>query len=100
TAIDKFETRHGELEKIDYLAEKVIDDCASVKAQVTTKDQVVHPVEFRLQQSGKDWRIYDVLLEGVSLVKNYRDQFGEILAKSSYEKLVADIRTKIPGGSP
>jgi phospholipid transport system substrate-binding protein len=96
TFIDKFETHHAELEKVEYLGEKLIDEYASVKAQVSTKDQIVHPVEYRLQKSGKDWRIYDVLLEGVSLVKNYRDQFDEILAKSSYEKLVADLRAKIP----
>ena len=96
TFIDKFETHHAELEKVEYLGEKIIDDYASVKAQVSTKDQIVHPVEYRLQKSGKDWRIYDVVLEGVSLVKNYRDQFDEILAKSPYEKLVADLRAKIP----
>ena len=94
--IDKFETNQGELDKVEYLGEKLIDEYASVKAQVTTKDQIVHPIEYRVQKSGKDWRIYDVLLEGVSLVKNYRDQFDEILAKSSYEKLVADLRAKIP----
>jgi len=96
TFIDKFETHQGELAKVECLGEKIIDDYASVKAQVTTKDQIVHPVEYRLHKSGKDWRIYDVLIEGVSLVKNYRDQFDEILAKSSYEKLVADLRAKIP----
>jgi phospholipid transport system substrate-binding protein len=96
TFIDKFETHHAELDKVEYLGEKIIDEYASVKAQVTTKDQIVHPVEYRLQKSGKDWRIYDVLLEGVSMVKNYRDQFDEILTKSSYEKLVADLRAKIP----
>jgi phospholipid transport system substrate-binding protein len=94
TCIEKFETYHDELGRIDYLGEKIIDDYASVKVQVTTKAQVVHPVEYRLQKSGKDWRIYDVLLEGVSLVKNYRDQFDEILAKSSYEKLLADLHAK------
>ena len=99
TFIDKFETHHAELDKVDYLGEKIIDDYASVKAQVTTKDRVVHPVEYRLQKSGKDWRIYDVLLEGVSLVKNYRDQFDEILAKSPYEKLVADLRAKTAQGA-
>lgn len=95
TCIEKFDAHHGELDKIDYLGEKIIEQYASVKIQVTTKDQVSHPVEYRLQKLGKDWRIYDVLLEGVSLVKNYRDQFDEVLAKSSYEKLVADLREKV-----
>ena len=96
TCLEKFESHHGELDKIEYLGEKIIDDYASVKAQVTTKDQVAHPVEYRVQKSGKEWRIYDVLLEGVSLVKNYRDQFDEVLTKSSYQKLVADLRGKVP----
>ena len=86
----------SELDKIDYLGEKIIDDYASVKAQVTTKDQVVHPVEYRLQKSGKDWRIYDVLLEGVSLVKNYRDQFDEILSQI----LLRETRGRSPGQDP
>ena len=96
TFIEKFETSYGEFNKIDYLGEKIIDEYASVKAQIVTKDQVVHPVEYRLQKSGNDWRIYDVLVEGISLVKNYRDQFDEILEKSSYQKLVSDLREKIP----
>ncbi len=100
TSIDKFDANSSQLQKIDYLGEKIIDEYASVKAQITTKDQVVHPVEFRLLKSGKDWRVYDVLIEGVSMVKNYRDQFDEILAKSSFEKLLADLRAKIPQGSP
>jgi len=100
TFIDKFEANGNQMEKIDYVGEKIIDEYASVKAQITTKDQIVHPVEYRLLESSKDWRIYDVLVEGVSLVKNYRDQFEEILAKSSYEKLIADLRAKIPLRSP
>ena len=99
TSIEKFEAHHGELHKIEFLEEKTVDDYASVKAQATTKDEITHPIEFRLQRSGKDWRIYDVLLEGVSLVKNYRDQFDEILAKSSYEQLLSDLRTKIAQAS-
>jgi phospholipid transport system substrate-binding protein len=100
TYIDRFETYYGDLDRMDYQGEKIIDDYASVRVQITTKDQVVHPIEYRLQKSGQEWRIYDVLIEGVSLVKNYRDQFNEILSKSSYEKLVADLRAKVPEGSP
>lgn len=96
TAIEKLETNYVGLLKIEYVAEKLIDDSASVKTLVTTREEIVHPVEYRLFKSGNDWRIYDVLIEGVSLVKNYRDQFDEILVKSSYEKLVSDLRAKTP----
>ena len=98
TSVERFETNCAQLDKIEYLGEKIIDDYASVKAQITTKDQITHPVEYRMQKSGQDWRVYDVLIESVSLVKNYRDQFDEILTKSSYEKLAADLRARIPEG--
>ena len=100
TAIDKFQTNYVELAKIEYVGEKFMDDCASVKTVVTTRDDIAHPVEYRLQKSGDNWRVYDVLIEGVSLVKNYRDQFDEILTKSSYPKLAADLRAKTPEHSP
>jgi len=96
TALDKFETDNLYKLKIDYIGEKIIDGYASVKVQVTTKDDVVHPIEFRMQKSGREWLGYDVLIEGVGMVKNYRDQFDEILGKSSYKKLLADLRAKIP----
>lgn len=99
-SIDKFQTNYVELAKIEYLGEKLLDEYASVKAQLTTKDQIEHPIEYRLQKAGTDWRIYDVLIEGVSMVKNYRDQFDDILTKSSYEQLVTDLRAKIREGTP
>jgi phospholipid transport system substrate-binding protein len=100
TYIDKFEAYYGDLDRIDYLGERILGSYASVKVQITTKDQIVHPVEYRLQNSGQEWRIYDVLIEGVSLVKNYRDQFDEILSKSSYQNFVADLRAKVQQESP
>jgi len=100
TYVSNFETYYRDLDKIEYLGEKIVEEYASVKVRITTKDALIHPVEYRLQQSGQDWRVYDVLIEGVSLVKNYRDQFDEILAKSSYEKLATDIRAKLTEASP
>lgn len=94
---EKFETYYSDLEKVDYLGQRVIEDYASVKVVLTTKEGVSHPLEYRLEKIGQtgDWRIYDVLIEGVSLVKNYRDQFDDIIAKSSYEKLLQDIKSKL-----
>jgi len=100
TYVSNFEAYYRDLDKIEYLGEKVLDEYASVKVRITTKDALVHPVEYRLEQSGNDWRVYDVLIEGVSLVKNYRDQFDEILAKSSFDKLATDIRAKLTEALP
>ena len=68
----------------------------SVKLTITTKAKVDHPVEHRLQKSGSDWMVYDVVIEGVSLVKNYRDQFDAIIGKSGYEGLIKEIKAKHP----
>ena len=101
TYTEKFEASSDEVEKVEYPSERIIDNYASVKVLVTTKEEVTHPMEFRMQEIRRtgDWRIYDVLIEGVSLVKNYREQFEDIIAKSSYEKLLQDLKAKLKAAS-
>jgi len=96
TYSDKVATYYGDLDKIDYQGEKIQDDYASVKVVLTTKAKVDHPIEYRMEKAGDDWKVYDVVIEGVSMVKNYRDQFDAIIAKSSYEGLIKEIKTKQP----
>lgn len=97
TYSDKIATYYNDLDKIDYQGEKILDDYASVKLMITTKAKVDHPVEYRLQKSASgDWMVYDVVIEGVSLIKNYRDQFDAIIAKSSYDGLIQEIKAKHP----
>ncbi|MCF6147125.1 MAG: ABC transporter substrate-binding protein [Candidatus Kuenenia sp.] len=52
-------------------------------------------VEFRLKSNDGNWKIYDVIIEGVSLVNNYRSQFSSILVKSPYSELVKMLKEKI-----
>ena len=95
TYLDKFETYYDELDRITYHSERILEgNYASVKLTVTTTQKIDHPVEYRLVKVGADWRVYDVLIEGVSLVKNYREQFDGIIAKSSYEKLISDLKAR------
>ena len=97
TYSDKIATFYGDLDKIDYQGEKIVDgNYASVKVVLTTKAKVDHPVEYRMEKTaaGDDWKVYDVVIEGVSLVKNYRDQFEAIIAKSSYEGLIKEIKAR------
>jgi len=49
-----------------------------------------------MQKSASGWMVYDVVIEGVSLVKNYRDQFDAIIAKSGYDGLIREIKAKRP----
>ena len=96
TYLDRIEPYYNDLEKIEYQGEKIIDTYASVKSLITTKQKVEHPVEYRLERSGSNgWRVYDIVIEGVSLVSNYRTQFNDIILKSSYQALLNDLRAKV-----
>jgi len=62
------------------------------------------PIEYRLHKVTGGWKIYDVLVEGISLVNNYRSQFDRIISSSSYNELVQKMKTRQGGddlsGSP
>lgn len=53
------------------------------------------PMDYRLVKKGDNWKAYDVVVDGISLVRNYREQFAAILRVSSYEYLVLTLREKI-----
>jgi phospholipid transport system substrate-binding protein len=57
-------------------------------------------IEYRLSQSGPQWMVYDIVVDGVSLVSNYRSQFNSIIRTSSVARLLERIRTEQPGRSP
>jgi phospholipid transport system substrate-binding protein len=52
-------------------------------------------MDYRLMKKGGNWKVYDVVIDGVSLIQNYRGQFTAILRSSSYEHLVQVLREKI-----
>jgi phospholipid transport system substrate-binding protein len=82
-------------EKVLYEGERVDEDYATVKVKIETKKNVDIPVEYRLKKEGNDWLVYDISIEGVSLVNNYRTQFNSIITQSSYEGLVKKLRAKV-----
>ena len=53
------------------------------------------PVDYKLIKLGNDWKIYDFIVEGVSMIRNYRTQFKKIIHKSSYEELVSKLKKKV-----
>lgn len=99
TYLDKIEPYYDELLRVEYVSERVVDqNYASVKTVITTRRNVAHPVEYRLEKSASgEWRVYDAVIEGVSLVRNYRVQFDEILMRSSFDTLLKDLRSKAEG---
>jgi len=81
-------------EKITYVGETVDGDQATVKTRIVTKQGNEVPVDYRLLREMDGWRVYDVIIEGVSLVANYRTQFNKIIQTSSYDDVVKRMRAK------
>ena len=91
--LGKIESYRGEV--IRYDKEKVDGPYAGVKTLVVTGKGQEIPVDYRMLGDGGRWRIYDVVIEGISLVNNYRSQFNSILRKSSFEEMMDKLRATI-----
>ncbi len=82
-------------EKIDFYKEEMKSDkLAEVKTKVITSSQEI-PIFYRLILKDGGWKVYDVVVENVSLVQNYRTQFNDILAKNTPEHLLNVLRKKV-----
>jgi len=88
---DKIETYSGE--GVQYLNERTEKEYAEVRTKVLSGKTEI-PLDYRLINKTDDWRVYDVVVDGVSLVNNYRGQFTKILRASSYSDLVDQLRKK------
>lgn len=77
-----------------YDSEAVEDRYAVVKTRVVAANQPDVAIEYRLLASGTGWKVYDVVIEGVSLVNNYRQQFSSILNRQSFDSLLQQLREK------
>lgn len=87
-------------ERIRYTGEKIDGDTAVVQSRVLTKKGSEAPVEARLLRRGDKWLIYDVTIEGVSLINNYRTQFDRIIRTSSYPELVKRLKERKATAAP
>jgi phospholipid transport system substrate-binding protein len=92
TYLDKVEGYSGE--KVVYEDETVDGKYAVVKVKILSKQGTNISVEYRLIK-GIDWLVYDVSIEGVSLVNNYRTQFNSIIVRSSYKELIKQLKAKV-----
>ena len=90
--VSKIELYRGE--KITYAGQTVDGDQAVVRTRIITKQGTEIPVDYRMWMRDGRWRVYDVVIEGVSLIGNYRTQFNTIITSSSYEELVKKIKAK------
>jgi phospholipid transport system substrate-binding protein len=79
---------------IRYMGEQVDGQRAMVRTTVVTRHGREVPMDYRLRHSDGQWRIYDIVIMGVSLVNNYRIQFQRIITQSSYEELVRQLQAR------
>ncbi|MBW1800965.1 MAG: ABC transporter substrate-binding protein [Deltaproteobacteria bacterium] len=93
TYLDKVEGYSGE--KVDYLDETLDGDYGNVKVKILTPGEHEVNVEYRMKKKNNDWLVYDISIEGVSLINNYRVQFNSIITRSSYNALVRRLEEKV-----
>jgi len=90
---DKIE-KYAQNVRIDYTGEIPSGDTVEVRTVVVKANDRI-PLNYRLMDEGGTYKVYDVIIEGVSLVSNYRSQFSRIIHESSYAELVKRLRTKV-----
>lgn len=93
--IDRVEGYTGE--QILYLEETADGNYSEVRTKIVTKRNQEIPIAYRLQKADSKWEVYDIVVEGVSLVNNYRTQFSKIIRTSSYQDLVKKMQAKVQG---
>lgn len=81
-------------EKIVYLKEHIDGNKAEVKSKVITAKRDEYTLDYRMLERNGKWTVYDVVIEGVSLVSNYRSQFNRIIMANGYGDLVKKLKTK------
>jgi phospholipid transport system substrate-binding protein len=92
---EKIDSYSGE--KVTYLPAKIDGDQASVPTKVVTSKGSEIPVEYRMRNADGRWQVYDVIIEGVSLVSNYRAQFDRIIRTASVADLMKRMEAQVSG---
>jgi phospholipid transport system substrate-binding protein len=99
--VSKIEQYSGE--PVRFVGDTVDGDLATVKTRIVTKKGTEVPIDYRMLRRGDRWVVYDVSIEGVSLVANYRTQFNKIIQTASYEELVKRMKahdSELSGARP
>ena len=81
-------------EKVVISGEKQDKEFAQVDTKIITKKGEEFAVNYKLHQAGSDWKIYDVVIENISIVNNYRSQFNRVIAQSSFDDLFRKMKDR------
>ncbi len=81
-------------ENVRYVEERIEGDRALVNTLIVTQSAEI-PVNYKMIQKNGEWRVYDVVIEEVSLVRNYRTTYGEIVSREGFAGLFSKMEEKI-----
>jgi len=90
--VEQIESAGGE--KVNYTREQIEGDNAIVFTKVLTPKGEEVSINYKLHKVGGDWKVYDVVVEEISLVNNYRSQFSRVLANASFDDLMRRLQEK------
>ena len=93
TYLERVEGYSGE--KVLYINEVVDGKYGIVSVKIVTEKDTEISVRYKVKKKGENWLVYDISIEGVSLINNYRKQFNSIIVRSSYKELVGKLREKV-----
>ena len=94
TYVSRIETGATPTTSIRYSGEIQEDNFAIVMTQVSCANQPDVEIDYRLMLNGTEWKVYDIVIEGISLVNNYRQQFASMLNSGSFDSLLKRLREK------
>jgi phospholipid transport system substrate-binding protein len=94
TYLDKIQGGYRD-EKVAYLGQEMVSETKAVVKTRIIREKSEIPVDYSMRFKDNAWKVYDVHVEGVSLVQNYRSQFNEILAKDSPDELIKKLHKKL-----
>jgi phospholipid transport system substrate-binding protein len=81
-------------EKVEFVKEQVRNDKAQIDTKIFT-DTIEIPIDYRMYRTeAGQWMVYDIVVEGVSLVANYRSQFARMLESGSFESMIQELEQK------
>jgi phospholipid transport system substrate-binding protein len=97
--------QHESVAGVTFLGETVDEDYAVVRTTIPLSNGSTMPLAYRMRRAGDRWRVYDLSMDGISLLANYRAQFNKIIRTASFEELVARLEANkaafsAPAASP
>jgi len=79
-----------------YTRESEDQNYAQVDTKIVTEDRLPLSINYKLHSVDKEWKVYDLVIEDISVVNNYRSQFNRVIARSSFADLVRTMKEKQP----